>query len=86
MVDGLDAAKRRPYVCKFNTEPVFSTRCAFLCFIVIGGSAQMCENEFGNPYRMFRMFGNINAVAIIIYSNNSVASYGNFYIGNWYNV
>ena len=59
MIHGFYPRPRWPNERQFNPKTILAPRRLFFGFIVIGGRAQMRENEFGNPNVFSRMFSNI---------------------------
>ena len=69
MVHGFDAAVGRPNQHQFKSEPVLAADDFLFFFVVVGGRAQMAENQFGNPDLVLGMLRHVDSVAVVAHDN-----------------
>lgn len=71
MVDGFDGSIFGPYEDEFESESIFSADDTFFIFFVVGGGSHMSEDEFGYPYIMFGVLGDVDTISIVVHCDGS---------------
>ena len=83
MIDGLDATPRRPDKHELHTKAILAADDLLFGLIVVGGGAQVAEDEFGDPDLVFGVFGDVDAVAVVDHGYDAVIGDANINVRNW---